>query len=168
MAIKPTAAEVIEEGQLVLAYFPNCANAGALTTFIESRIDDVDAEVQLFVGSANYSTSNANIQRLLHKAEIYLACGALWQIIKNVMDSYDAESLPPEFVESDQAAANRDFYLGRGNEIIAKYEAPEDTGATLDDAVLCSTTGYNKEFQPARYDTDGNVIDGLEGTMGVF
>jgi hypothetical protein len=125
MAVKPTAAEVIEEGMLKLEYFPNLSDDTDLTTFIDSRIDDVDDYVQLQVG-ASYNSADGRITRQLHKAEVYLTLSRLWQIIKNVMDAYDEESLPPEFVEPEQAAANRDYYQQEGLSIIARYDATID------------------------------------------
>jgi hypothetical protein len=121
ITVKPTASEVIEEGQLKVDYFPNCNTDNDLSAFVRSRIEDVDAEVAYQVGT-NYTSTNDNILRMLHKAEIYLTLGRLWQIIKNVMDAYDEESLPPEFVDPEQAAANRKFYLDEGMKVIKRFE----------------------------------------------
>lgn len=126
VTIKPTASEVIDEGQIKLDYFPNLATDNDLDAFIASRIDDVDAEVSYQVGT-NYTSTNDNILRMLHKAEIYLTLGRLWQIIKNVMDAYDEESLPPEFVDPEQAAANRKFYLDEGMKLITRFESTSQT-----------------------------------------
>jgi len=162
-----SAAEVIAEGQLQLGYIPNCTTDAALDAFILSRISDADDYVQLYVGT-NYTSADARVLRQIKRAVLYLTIGHIWQVIKNVMDGYDAEALPPEFVNPDQAAANRDFYLGQGEALLQRYEQQADPAATIDDAILCSSTGTSKEFQMARYDGDGNIISGSEGTMGVF
>jgi hypothetical protein len=114
---------VIEEGQLQLGYFPNCATLALLKTFIEVRITDSDDFVQEQVGAVNYASSDVKTQRQLKKTILYLTLSRLWQIIKNVMDGYDAESLPPEFVQPEQAAANRDYYAEEANRILMRYDA---------------------------------------------
>lgn len=130
--VKPTASDIITEGQLQDGYFPNCIDQDGdpdhsqVVTLIESRIDDVDAEVQLAAGSY-YTSDDDRILKLLHKAEIYLTLSRLWQMIKNVMDHYDAESLPPEYVDPEQAAANRDYYAGEANAILQRYDGDSVT-----------------------------------------
>jgi len=151
MAIKATADEVVAESQLLLAYFPNCKTQVDLLAFISSRIEDVDAEVKLAVG-ANYLSTDANIQLLLHKAEIYLTLGRLWQTIKDVMDGYDAEALPPEFVEPVEAANNRDFYLREGEKIISRFEtAPTEANFA------------KPYFGAAGTETDANILETMLG-----
>lgn len=43
-----------------------------------------------------------------------------------------------------------------------------DNGMTLSDVALSSTSNYANEFRITRYDSDGNVVSGQEGTMQVF
>jgi len=131
VTVKPTANDVADEGRLKYEYFgANMGNGTAMLAYIGSRVDDVDAEVQLAIGATNYAggsdvAKQELVKSLLHKAEMYLTLGRLWQAIKAVMDSYDEEALPPEFVHPEEAAANRDYYLKEGRAIIDRYETAE-------------------------------------------
>ena len=159
--VKPTAADVIDEGQLRVEYFPNLTNDNAFNTYIRSRIEDVDSEVQLQVGS-NYTSSTSAILRLLHKAEIYLTLGRLWQTIKQVMDAYDAEELPPEFVEPDQAAANRDFYLTEGNKIVSRFDTTSDNDSGFAMPYLGGVSATEESPTMLEVLLDNDVIIGEE------
>ncbi len=151
MAIKPTYAQVQGEGQLKLSYFPNCADAAAMQAFVEARIDDVDSEFKLTIGDW-YTTSNADHILQLTKGVMYLTLGRLWQIIAEVMVGYDAEGLPPEFVEPNAAFALRDFYLDEGNKIKTRY----DTDAIKEKGVFLGA------FRSSGVDEDEVSILGLE------
>jgi len=127
VTIKPTAAEIISEGQLILGYFPNCADEGAFEDLIESWIDEVDSEVSLEVGSY-YTSGDERILRQLHKACIYLTLGRALASAKVVTDSYDAEALPPEYTSPEQIAEDRDFFLREGKTILDKYDTTPPAG----------------------------------------
>jgi hypothetical protein len=119
--IKPTPEEVIAEGQIKVEYFPLLESEVEFLSHISSRVDDVDADVQLRIDSA-YATSGDMVKMQLKKAEIYLTLSRLWQQIKAVMDSYDDEHLPAEFVDPEQAAANRDWYAEQAELILVRYD----------------------------------------------
>jgi hypothetical protein len=122
VTVKPTVAEIIEEGQFQIGYFPNCGeDNNKYTSLIQTRIDVIDAQVKRVVGG-NYTSTDDDVLTVIHTAEVFLTCGYLWQVIKNVMDSYDAEALPPEFVEPQEAAANRDYYKSEGQLLLNTYE----------------------------------------------
>jgi hypothetical protein len=123
-----TTSEVIEEGQLKQTYFPTCGNNAAYLSLISTRIDRAIVKVKRQVG-AYWATADTNIIQEVHDCILFFTVGALWQIIKNVMDAYDEESLPPEYVHPDQAAANRDYYLGEANSILARYDITPPAGA---------------------------------------
>lgn len=132
MAIKPTAAQIIAEGQLKIEYFPTVLTPQDFTAFIEGVIDVADAETQLRIGDANYETTDARKILLFNHAEIDMIMGRLWDIILNVMLAYDDESLPPEYVDPGACADKRDFYLKEGDRLLATYEpAPTEAGQTL-------------------------------------
>jgi hypothetical protein len=117
-----TTTDVVEEGQLQVGYFPNCKDdLTKFDAFIASRIRDADVFVKKQVGS-NYDNGIEADQIQIKNCVMYLVLARLWQIIKNVMDSYDAECLPPESVDPDQAAANRDFYKGEAESILVQYD----------------------------------------------
>lgn len=144
MTIKPTAVEAIAEGQLLDAYFPNCADHAAVSTFVDARITSADVRVQRLVGSY-YTSADTNVQQELHDAVLYFALAKLWQNILNVMLGYDAEALPPEFVEPDAAAATRDFYLKEAFDIVSAYAADSTPTSdyTIDSYVgVIDSTGY--------------------------
>jgi hypothetical protein len=142
MAItKPTAGQVINEASLKIEYFPRFTDDFLWETWIGTKITEIDAQVQLHVG-AYADSADARIQLTLTRAEIYLTCGYLWQQIKNVIDAWDDEVLPPEWANSDQAAANRDWYLAQGNELLGRYDG--DTVQTPNEyvgAVMTASAG---------------------------
>ncbi len=123
----PTAGEVQDEGQFKLEYFPRCTTEGELTSFLDAVIARVVRLLSKQLGSTWSDARDADIP-LLHDAALYLACSQLWQIIKNVMDAYDDEELPPEFVDPKEAAANRDYYRDQAASITERFGgAPDDS-----------------------------------------
>jgi hypothetical protein len=120
MSIKPTTSEVITDGQLKQAYFPKCANDDEYQALIQSKIDLANAEVRSKTGT-NYTSTDPDTQLLLKQSIIYLALAELWLIIKQVIDTYDDESLPPEIADSDQAQANHDTFREKGIQILERY-----------------------------------------------
>ncbi len=126
----PTAAEVIEEGQFKRSYFPRCLTDAAMVTFIESRITDSGSWLRLRMGATAYNGATGDLADQAKTAILYLTCSKLWQTIKGVMDAYDEETLPPEFVEPDQAANNRDYYRDMAQEILGLVDTdtPNDAG----------------------------------------
>ena len=117
-----TATNVIDEGQFLLGHFPRCSDQSEWDAFIEERILDSADFVSQQTGSY-YESTDSKIQRQMRRAVLFLTCSRLWQTIKNVMDGYDAESLPPEFVQPDQAAANRDYYATEANRILMQHDS---------------------------------------------
>lgn len=127
VTVKPTAAEVIAEGQLIIGYFPNCTTTLAFTSLVESWIDEVDSEVQLKAGTY-YTSADDRILRQLHKACVYLVLGRALASAKVVTDGYDAEALPPEYTNPEQIAEDRDFFLREGRAILTEYDSTPSPG----------------------------------------
>jgi hypothetical protein len=128
MAITVTAAECIEEGQLKLDYFPNCATALALNTMIEGKITEQGVRIKRQVGAATWATADADIISELENALLYSTCARLWHMILQVMVGYDAESLPPEYVDPPAAERIRDYFAEQAISIIAAYESTATPG----------------------------------------
>lgn len=127
----PTTAEVIEEGQFKRSYFPRTANNQALMdSMIQARINDSASYLRLRMGSTGYSAATGDTADQAKTAILYLTCSKLWQQVKNVMDAYDEETLPPEFVEPDQAAANRDYYRDMALEILGLIDTDPNDALT--------------------------------------
>ena len=122
MAIKPTTTEVIAEGQFIIGYFPNCADNTAFEARIQAVIDSATSEVKHQVGATNYASTDADTIVQIHDCTMYLACARLWQIIRGVMVGYDAESLPPEFVNAGDASEQRDWYMQIAAGILNQYD----------------------------------------------
>lgn len=117
-----TAAEVIEEGQLVVAYFPNCADTAAMTTLVGKWITAANSRVKRQVGATIWATTDADYIRELHDCVLFFACARAWQVIANVIDTWGQEELPTEYVDSDKARENRDYYLGQATSILERYD----------------------------------------------
>lgn len=122
-SITVTAAEVIDEGQLVMAYFPNCADAAAMNTLVEKWITAASSRVKRQTGPVTWATTDPDCVRELHDCVLFFACARAWQVIANVIDTWGQEELPTEYVDSDKARENRDYYLGQAASILTRYDA---------------------------------------------
>lgn len=148
MTILPTAAEAIEEGQFKLEYFPNCANSAAMTSLIETRLNSANSQIKRQVGST-YTSTDADVQQELHDAVLFLACGRLWQIIINVMAGYDAEALPPEYVNvAETAPQTRDYYLQEAATIVSRNVADDTATPSAYVGSFTGSTTYGPEHHP--------------------
>lgn len=126
----PTTDEVIEEGQFKRSYFPRTADSQTLmNSLIQTRINDSVSWVRLRMGTTAYAAATGDLADQAQTAILYLTCSKLWQVVKNVMDAYDEETLPPEFVEPEQAAANRDYYRDMALEILGLVDTAEPNDA---------------------------------------
>lgn len=126
----PTVTEVIEEGQFKRSYFPRTADTQALMdSMITARINDSVSWIRLRMGSTAYAAATGDTATQATTAILYLTCSKLWQIVKNVMDAYDEETLPPEYVEPEQAAANRDYYREMAMDLIGLVDTADPNDA---------------------------------------
>ena len=114
-----TAAEIIKRGQLQISQFPESGGTtNGFQAIVDIEKDLASAELALAYPSLVDNT-DANITLVIRTYIMYRALGHLWQQIKSTFDGYDAARLPPEYVDSDQAAANRDWYLAGAREQLA-------------------------------------------------
>ena len=120
---EPTATEVIAEGQLQYTYFPTCASVANLYTEIGRWSARAEARITKQVGATRMATTDATDIQQLHDCWLYLTVAYAWAVILNVMLAYDNEDLPPEYVEPDKCAAQRDYYLDQANQILNQYDA---------------------------------------------
>lgn len=120
MAVElPTASEIRNECSLKLGYFPRFDTDAQLDVHLRTVITKSSVFVRKRITTAVWNAASGDDAVLLHDCVFYLTCGYIWQQIKNVMDAYDEEDLPPEFVSPEQAAANRDFYLQQAESMIS-------------------------------------------------
>ena len=115
---KTTVALVLSEGNFYKEQFDKSTDA-QLETLIQQRVDEAAAEVARSAGSDYYSSSDADVIKILTTAETYLACSKCWQTLHNILIAWDKEQLPSEFVSAPQSAANRDYYRKKAEEALA-------------------------------------------------
>lgn len=127
--ILPEVDDLVIEGQLKHDYFPMLAPTGdeeekheALLTFCEDRIEEAAARVRRQIG-AYAESDDPDVIAEVRQSILFLTLARLWQIILDVMVSYDEESLPPEFVDPSAAERIRDYYERSALEILVQYDA---------------------------------------------
>ena len=126
MAVLPTSEQLERLGQLQHAQFPNTPDVEEYHVHLEEEISVAAAEMQRMIPT-HWTSADANIQQIITRAIAYRALGSLWQEIKATMDGYDAEALPPEYVDPEQAAENRNYYHKRSKELVAAIETNPST-----------------------------------------
>lgn len=126
MAITLTPQEVVDEGQFRNEYFPNCESDAGMLALVSRWITSANASVKRQVGT-HWDTTDADIAQELRDCILHLVLARCWQAIKSVMDTYDAEALPPEHVDPQSAADSRDFHLGEAKAILVRYDATPGT-----------------------------------------
>jgi len=144
MAIIVDPVEVIEEGQLQIAQFPTVEEDQArFESLISGRIMVATAQIKQASPGA-YASTDEEVQALVRLAIIYITLGYMWQMIKAVMDGYDAERLPPEYVNPDQAADNRDWYFAQASQLISTFSPTATDNPKLAVPVL-ATVGLDQD-----------------------
>lgn len=121
MAISLSTQDILTKGQLQSGQFPNCPDDQALDALVLGEITDAVADIAQRCPTAYASAESAIVNRLT-RAATYLVLGRLWQQILSVMIGYDAEALPPEFVDPAAAERQRDWYMDEAERILATYD----------------------------------------------
>lgn len=121
MATLPTTEDIERLGQLQHAQFPVAPDPEDFHVLLQDEIMLASAEIEREAPSV-WSSSNPGIQKIITRAIAFRTLASLWQMISCTMVGYDAEALPPEYVEPEQAQAHRDYYLARSKELIAAIE----------------------------------------------
>jgi len=144
MAIVVDPVEVIEEGQLQIAQFPTVEeDETRWHALIQTRINVASAQVRQASPTA-YASTDAEVQDIVRLAITFIALAYCWQMIKAVMDGYDAERLPPEYVNPDQAADNRDWYFQQASELIRTFSPAATDNPKLAVPVI-ATVGLDQD-----------------------
>jgi hypothetical protein len=127
----PTSAEVIEEGQFKLGFFPTLSTEAQMIKLINARIGAAKIAVKRTIGPKTWGSTDPDVIQEIHQAILYKALALMWTVIVNIMIGFsDQMDLPPEYVHPDAAAANRDFYAGEAESVVARNMSPADAPST--------------------------------------
>lgn len=138
-SILPEVDDLVIEGQIKHDYFPMLAPTGteeekaaAFELFCRAKIDEAAVTVRRNVGAA-YNSTDPDVIIELRQSILFLTLARLWQIILDVMVSYDEESLPPEFVDPAAAERIRDYYERAALSILTQYDTSPGPSAYAGD-----------------------------------
>ena len=125
LTIRPTAQEVIDEGQIMLCYFPTLTTNEDLLGYVDTRINFTDAAFRHQLKSvytdaetaANSTASGTNLTSLLFftPAEMWMTLGNLWKAITAMMAGFAGSELPRDYIDPKEAAEIRDKYIQDAN-----------------------------------------------------
>lgn len=123
MSVTPTAAEVIEAGQLQIGQFPSVAgNTSNFSILVDKFIALTVARFGV-KHAALMASTDANTILLAKQAVMWWTLGDLWQSILSTMAGFDAEALPPEFVDVAETATNiRDVYWKQASDLLEMFD----------------------------------------------
>ncbi|MEN6358340.1 MAG: hypothetical protein ABFD83_14805 [Armatimonadota bacterium] len=130
--VKPTGQEVVDEGQLLLAYFPKFDTEDEMIALCEREITVVDALYRKQLGDV-YTAASDDDAILLKNSVTWATLAVIWQAITATMIGFVGSDLPREYIDPEEAAALRDDYRKRAQDIFAMYDIqPEgDVGFAL-------------------------------------
>jgi hypothetical protein len=130
--VKPTGQEIVDEGQLLLAYFPKLDTDDDMVALCNTEATVVDALYRKQLGDI-YSSASGDDATLLKNSVTWMTLAVIWQAITATMIGFVGSDLPREYIDPEEAAALRDEYRKRAQEIFTLFDVqPEgDIGFAL-------------------------------------
>jgi len=141
-----TAAGIIATGQLQIGQFPAVTTQDEFEALVETERSLAALEIQLAAPGA-YASTEPGTASLVARAILLRTLAQLWQMVIATMVGYDAEALPPEYVEPERAADLRDKYSSEANRLIglldtSSFDPADPAGPDFDSVGLDQSDEY--------------------------